>query len=327
MTTESATTPAPPVPEEWPAVPERLPGEPEAIFVVGVARSGTTLMRNLLERSERIAIARENHFVGHLFGFGGARHYMRKAGDLADDATMRRIVDLIYTNRSRGLSRWREVSIFWHWLDANVARDELERRLLAAERTERGLMAALMRTYADKMGRPIMGEKTPAHLAYIDTLLEWFPDARVVHMMRDPRAVYVSDVRRRRTKPRRPFSWLDKVPGLLPALVLLQVTLSWRDAARRHLALQQRYPGAYMLVKFEDMVISPDEVLPRVFGFLGVDLPRDPTNVSVYARGYNVGQHGIDSGAADRWRTGIGRAAQGWLRFALRSHMRRLGYF
>ena len=52
-----------------------LPGEPEAIFVVGVARSGTTLMRFLLETSPRIGIARENHYVGHVLERQGARFY------------------------------------------------------------------------------------------------------------------------------------------------------------------------------------------------------------------------------------------------------------
>ena len=294
--------------------------------MVGVARSGTTLMRNLLERSDRIAIARENHFLGHLFGFRGVRHFLRKAGDLAAEDTIRRIVEMIYADKGERLSRWREVSIYWRWLVANMPREELERRLLAAERTERGLMATFMRAYADTLGRPIMGEKTPAHLTYVDTLLDWFPNGRVVHMIRDPRAVFVSDLRRRRTKPRRPMSWLDKVPGLLSLIVLLQVTLTWRDAARRHSAFQRRYPDRYMLVKFEDVVSRPDDVLPRLFLFLGVELPADPTNVDVYARGYNVGQHGIDSGATDRWRTHIGRLPRVWLSVVLRSHMRRLGY-
>ena len=78
-------------------LPERLPGEPEAIFVVGVPRSGTTLMRFLLEISPRIGIARENHFMGHIFGRRGARHFFRRAGDLADDGAVRRIVEMIYS--------------------------------------------------------------------------------------------------------------------------------------------------------------------------------------------------------------------------------------
>jgi hypothetical protein len=306
--------------------PERLPSEPEAIFVVGASRSGTTLMRNILERSPRIALARENHFLGHLRASEGARYYFRRAGDLASDESVRRVVEMIYSGDFQRRSRWRELSPFWRWLVDNFARDELERRLLAAERTERGMYATFLRAYADSQGRPVMGEKTPAHLAYVDTLLDWFPNGRVVHMIRDPRAVYVSDLRRRRSKPRKPYSWLARVPGLLPAVMLVQTTWVWRGAALRHARYQKCYPSRYKLVRFEDVVKNPDETLPPVFEFLGVEVPPDPTNVRVMARGFRWGEQGLDAEAADRWRGHIGAIANGWLRLLLGGQMRRLGY-
>ncbi len=93
----SSSAPVPAEESQTPtSTPERRPGEPEAIFVVGVPRSGTTLMRAMLDTSDRISIARENHFMGHVFGRRGARHFFRKAGeDLNDDATIRKIVDMI----------------------------------------------------------------------------------------------------------------------------------------------------------------------------------------------------------------------------------------
>jgi len=308
------------------AVPERQPGEPEAIFIVGASRSGTTLMRNILERSPRIALARENHFLGHLRASEGARYYFRRAGDLSTDDTVRRIVEMIYSGEFQRRSRWRELSPFWRWLVDNVPRDEIERRLLAAERSERGIYAAFLRAYADAQGRPVMGEKTPAHLAYADTLLKWFPDGRVVHMIRDPRAVYVSDLRRRRIKPRKPYSWLGRVPGLLAAAMLLQTTWIWRSAARLHAVYEKRYPGRYRLVRFEDVLRDPDVTLSALFGFLGVEVPPDPTNVRVMAHGFKWGEQGLDAEAAGRWREHIGRLADRWLRFFLGGHMRRLGY-
>ena len=91
--------------DEWPPVPPALPGEPEAIFIVGASRSGTTLMRTILERSPRIAIARENHFVGHLRENEGARYYFRRVGDLREDDVVRKVVDLIYSGSRPLLTR------------------------------------------------------------------------------------------------------------------------------------------------------------------------------------------------------------------------------
>jgi hypothetical protein len=300
--------------------------EPEAIFIVGVPRSGTTMIREVLERSPRIAIARENHFVGHVREKEGARFYFRQAGDLADDESITRIVDLIYTGQFAEKSRWREVSTFWKWVPKFLARDDVEARLLAAERTERGLMRAFMRAYADHQGRPIMGEKTPAHLYYVDTLLEWFPGARVVHMIRDPRAVYVSDLRRRRNKPRKPYSWLMKVPLLLQAVLLVQVTLTWRGAARLHGEYAKRYPQSYLLVRFEDVMREPETTVGNLFGFLGVDMPADATDVRVVSQGFKGGEQGIDAAAADRWREHIHPLARRLIELTLRRHMAGIGY-
>jgi hypothetical protein len=283
-------------------------------------------MRTILERSPRIAIARENHFVGHLREKEGARFYFRRLGDLKDDDVVRKIVRQIYSGEFQERSRWREVSPFWRWLASNVAEEDVVTRLLATDRTERGVWAALLRTYADKEGRPIMGEKTPAHVAYVDTLLEWFPDGRVVHMLRDPRGVFVSDLRRRRGKLRKPYSWLAKVPGLLPLTILVQTTWVWRGAARRHAGYERRHPGRYRLVRFEDVLQTPDRTLGALFEFLGVEAPPDPTNVKVMARGFKWGEEGLDAGAADRWREHIGRTSDRFLRLFLGTYMKRFGY-
>lgn len=305
---------------------ERLPSEPEAIFVVGASRSGTSLMRHLLERSPRIALARESHFLGHLRATEGARYYFRRAGDLASDDTMRGIVELIYSGEYGRQSRLREVSTFWKWLVENVSRDEMERRLLAAERTERGLFVAFLRAYADSRGRPIMGEKTPAHIAYVDTLLEWFPGGRVVHMLRDPRAVYVSDLRRRRNKLRKPYSWFARVPGLLSLVILVQTAWVWRNVVRRLRGYRQRHPDAYRVVRFEDLVRTPDATLRELYAFLGVEMPDDATDVSVVSSGFRRGEHGLDAGAADRWRSHIGTFSRRVLELVLRKPMREVGY-
>jgi hypothetical protein len=309
------------------AVPERRPDEAEAVFVVGIGRSGTTMMRNLLETSDRLAIARENHYMGHYFKRRGARHFFRQAGDLADDDAIRRIVELLYSGKYARHSRWRNISPYWRWLLAEVPREEVEQRLLAADRTERGIFTAFLRIYADRLGRPIMGEKTPTHYDHIDELLEWYPDGRVIHILRDPRGVYVSDRYRRKTQGRPPYSWLTRIPLVLETWVLLITVFAWRRAMGRHVSYARRHPGRYLLVRFEDVLKKPEETLPRLSEFLGVEIPLQTERVRVpLQHGMRSTEEGLDPTAADRWRERIHPLAKRLLELGLRGPMRRYGY-
>jgi hypothetical protein len=301
--------------------------EPEAIFIVGVSRSGTTLMRRVLDSHSRIAIATENHYLGHLVEREGARHHFRRAGDLHDDAAVRRLVELIWSGRFQEHSRLREISPYWRWLTRTVDRAAFQDRLLASDRTDRGVFTALMRTYADTRAKPIMGEKTPAHLAFVDTLLEWYPNGRVVHMMRDPRAIYVSEVRRRQQRAVTvPYRQLVRVPPLFRTFVLHQVAWVWAGAVRRHRALSVRYPDRYRLVRFEDLVRHPESTLEGVTRFLRVAMEERMLRQKVVSKGIRVGQQGFDADAADRWRESISPPAERWLHAALGARMRELGY-
>ncbi|MFN8519791.1 MAG: sulfotransferase [Chloroflexota bacterium] len=301
--------------------------DPEAIFVVGVSRSGTTLMRRVLGGHSRIAIATENHYLGHLLPWEGARAYFRRLGDPQDDATMRRIAAFVYSGEFQRRSRFRELSPYWRWLTSTVPQTEFEDRLLASDRTERGVLTVLMRTFADRKRRPIMGEKTPAHLAWADTLLAWYPDARIVHMIRDPRGVYVSEVRRRLEHPTTvPYRWLVRVPAVLRAFVLLEVVWAWAVAADRHRRLTARHPDRYLGVRFEDLVREPDATLRRLCAFLGVEPEPTMLERTVTSKGAMQGMVGFDAGAAERWRASIGRLPRRVIEATLGRRMRALGY-
>jgi len=305
----------------------RRPGEPEAIFIVGVSRSGTTLTRRILDKHSRIGIATENHYLGHLLAWEGTRHYLRRVGDLREDGNVRALVELVYSGELQRRSRLRELSPYWRWLVDKVPRGDMERYLLASDRSERGVFEAFLHIYADRRGKAIMGEKTPAHLAYVETLLEWFPDGRVIHCLRDPRAVYVSELRRRSEHaPGFPYRQLSAVPALLRRFVLLQVTWACAMAVQRHRALQRRYPGRYRLVRFEDLVTAPEVALEQLCSFLGVALERRMLEQRVTSKGAHVGAAGFDAGAADRWRSSIDEQAQRTMERLLGRRLPEMGY-
>ena len=306
---------------------ERLPGEPEAIFIVGVSRSGTTLTRRVLDKHSRIGIATENHYLGHLLPWEGARHYFGRVGDLQDDAAVHALVELIYSGELQRRSRLRELSPYWRWLTGRVPRADMEAYLLASDRSERGVFEAFLRIYADRRGKAIAGEKTPAHLHYVDELLEWFPEARVIHCMRDPRAIYVSELRRRSEHAVGvPYRQLAAVPALMERFVLLEVMWAWARAVHRHRALLRRYPGRYRLLRFEDLVARPEATLDELCDFLGLTVEPRMLEQKVTSRGARVGSAGFDAAAADRWRERIDPGAQAALERLLGRRLPEMGY-
>ncbi len=301
--------------------------ETDSIFVVGLSRSGTTLLRNILNEHSAVAIAPENHFLGHLIASEGVRHKLRRFGDLSDDRRLRRVVAFLYDGGLERATPLRDPSRFWTWLARRVPREELLRRLEPTDRSERAIFTAVLDAYAEQKGKSIRGEKTPAHLRHVPTLLDWFPRAKVIHMMRDPRGIFVSEVRRRRTAAGgMPYRVLALVPPLLTAFALVETTAIWAEGAWRARRYRRAYPDRYRMVRFEDLVGRPGEELRSLCAWLGIDVQPAMLEQRVVSVGARLGERGIDSDAATRWRTTIPGWADRWFRIVLGRRLRAFGY-
>ncbi len=300
--------------------------EAEAIFVVGVHRSGTTLMRSILNSSSRVALANENHYLGHLLAAQGVHRAIRRLGDLRDDRVLGEVAAHVY-DRVAKPTRFREPSRAWIWLARNVPREEFQARLAASDRSERSVFQTLLRAYADRKGKAIIGEKTPAHVRYGATLLAWFPGGRIIHMLRDPRAIYVSDLRRRRLHPGAlPYRLLRRVPPLLAAVLLVQTTLAWQESAMRIRENRRRHADRYLVVRFEDLVTDPRAEVARICRFAGIEFEEGMMDRVVESHGQALGSPGFDAKAAERWRSQLSPPARLWFRLWLGGGMRAAGY-
>jgi hypothetical protein len=297
------------------------------IFIVGLSRSGTTLMRNVLNQSDLIAISRENHFLGHLIGAEGMRQKFHKFGDLSIDENVHKLVDYLYSGGSERSSWFRRASSHWRWITRRVDRQEFTQKLLETDRSERAFFIILMQLFAEKKGKPIMGEKTPAHFRYVETLLNWFPEAKIIHMMRDPRGIFISEWRRRQKEAQSfPYRQLKRLPILMKLVILLQTTITWREGARRCLENQNKYPLNYYTQRFEDLVSNPEIHVKELCAFIGVPFQPIMLEQTVVSMGFQEKQTGFDSGAANRWKKHITPGIDAWFRFWLRGDMEKVGY-
>lgn len=303
------------------------------IFIVGCARTGTTLLRQILSLSGRICIAPETHFIRRFAWTAGRR--VQDWGDLGNDANLDRMIDFMFSGREEA------GSAYWGWLERNMDREYFRDQMRQSDRTERGMFQVLMQVYAEKMkGKHapdlVLGEKTPGHLNHIPTLLEWFPSAKIIHTFRDPRAILISELKKMRKKdregPRRIFRSMPR--GLIEPLELpfelVHTTRSWLAAAHYDELCQARYPNNYALVRFEDLVTAPERQVRRLCGFL--DIPFEPAMVSEVRvvgssdQSSHRGAAGFDRSALDRWKASFPPALELWFRFLAGRQMEKFGY-
>jgi Sulfotransferase family len=148
------------------------PVGPPAPFIVGVGRSGTTLLRLMLDSHPHLAIGPETGFAPEVV------RACRRHGAAPEE-----LMDLLRAQRS--------------WGDFDLPEDELERRFAAAPRLDAGTaLRTLYGLYAEDQGKPRWGDKTPAYVKRMPMISEALPEARFIHVIRDGRDVALSRARR-----------------------------------------------------------------------------------------------------------------------------------
>jgi hypothetical protein len=135
------------------------------VIVLGVRRSGTTLLRVILDRSPELAIPDESYFVPQL-----ARRHPTPVDPDAFLEDLRRIPTL------------REWS-----LSPAVVRARLRPGVQTGE-----AIAAVFAAYAAERGKERWGDKTPLYMQHLDLLERLFPGAHFVHLVRDGRDAALS---------------------------------------------------------------------------------------------------------------------------------------
>lgn len=139
------------------------------IFIVGVPRSGTTLLASLLSAHPTTAISPESHFLNYWLPQWGQSN--------------------LHTFWQQFCQSQR-FSYFGVDADAVWARAQTKQKL-----THRALFESLLETYAAQLNKPRWGEKTPMHYQHLDQIFDWYPTASVLWLLRDPRAVVASLLR------------------------------------------------------------------------------------------------------------------------------------
>ena len=237
------------------------------IFVVGCSRSGTTLLRDVFMSHPDVALALETHFFSKLAHKGVLRS-VKHLFPIDSDKKLDELKIIFKSGDIFGMI-WRE-----DW-DTDFDTDKMVDDFGRTNRTERDLFEQIMLNYAEHHGKKRAGEKTPSHLYHVDQLVEWFPACRIIHLVRDPRAILLSEVHKRS----KPDYFLSKDNPLYSSGLFAWVVSSWWLAIREHERYQRMYPQNYLMVKFEDLVLDSENTFEKIREFVGLDSTEKQLNL------------------------------------------------
>ncbi len=213
-------------------------------FVVGADRSGTTLLRLMLNAHPRLRIPRETHFLTDLMDA------------LPPDRPLRaEEVEQAYTI----------ISTHEWWPQWGADTETLRKTLLAlAQPSLAEVIDAVYRRVNNPDGKPRWGDKTPIYIRDIRRLHAVFPAAKFVHVIRDGRDVCVS---------LRQVAWWGRN--------ILKRAYYWSTSVRRGRdAGAALGPDRYLEITYEALVLDAEGTLRRVCAFL--DEAYDPCMAEYY---------------------------------------------
>lgn len=213
------------------------------VFVIGSPRSGTTLLHHMLLSAGGFAVyeTESNVFSVLVPTFGDFR---------------------VKRNRQRMINAWVQSELFRL---SGLPVDPITGRMLAECENGGDFLRILMEEIANRQQVDRWSEHTPSHLLHLPEIKAFFPDALIVHVIRDGRDVALS-----LAKP----GWVKPLPWHKHRL-RVAAALYWEWMVRKGRDYGKTIGPDYLEIRYEDLVQQPRTTLASVSRFIDHELDYD----------------------------------------------------
>lgn len=281
----------------------------EFIFIVGCPHSGTKFMKRTLSFHSNIAIAPEMHYFSSFIHHG----VIKSIKYLYPFDSEHKLVELL-----KILSGKKLYGSFW----SNPQIINFDLLIKKFEKTNRGfadLYALLIKQYSIERSAKFCGEKTPTNLFHVDKLFEWYPNSKVIHIIRDPRSVLSSEIF---TKNKPGYLISKKSPFYKIGLFFI-VTFVWWRAVNKHNYYKKKYQGRYLLVKFEDLFLHNRNTVNMICNYLDINFEKNMLSPPIKGSSFKQTH---DYNPTNSWKKYLPRHYSFLVKFMLSKQLKKLGY-
>lgn len=270
-------------------------------FIVSKARSGSTLVHSILDAHPNICATIESRFVLHLYT---KYHFVTNW----NENTITNFIKDVFTERSYRL--------FW-------GTNKLELKNLFTKYHVTNFSDACKVVYLsyhsmfEKKEIKAIVDKNPSYAKFMPELIEIFPEAKFIHLVRDPRAVIASNK----------IAFGGKIPRITQSWLLLNGLIESKKNAL-----------SFLTIKYEDLVKTPETSFELIFNFLNIAFTKEVLNAhstikkvidnNIYyslKHHSNVGNN-INTKSIDSWKNNLSEKEIKFINYTAADFAKKYGY-
>ncbi len=273
------------------------------IFILGTSRTASKLYREILNKHQDVYILHEIMFD---FRWKTDLHEIfQKHG--------------VYKNRNNldaALNEIYEKPYFRNFKTEYDNRDGLKNALQQLENFNwENVLTCLTELKARSLNKEVAGAKNPVHYSFAKKVLKNLNEVRVIYLLRDPRAIYASEIPMKFKD-----SQLSQFPRIKPAflqrfLIFIYTNIEWIWA----MITYKRVKNNVLFCKYEALVNDPKKIFNDVFEYCGLSFKEDYyTGLDVIGSSHQVNKNaGISKHGIDKWKNMLNGFEKLWFKILI----------
>jgi len=298
----------------------------QSVFFIGIARSGSKIYKYILNEYSDVNVMKELHYFAPFWVRRDFRRNAEKSIGSGNKANkVDRLIELMYSDMLNG-SFWalKKEGESIHGIE-DIDREELKIALLRSDNSYESIFKIILELHTKSEGKKICGAKYPMDISYTHKLTKWFPESKIIHIIRDPRAIFTSmykaDLRKIKSK--------SSIIKFIISLRRLFYCIAQYKISHKVFLQYQDYSN-YYLSKYED-IVSGEHYVIKMCEFLEIPYREEMLRLPVMKSSYRAGKrdggkYGLDKQGINRWRDHIPKTAEAIINLLLQNEMKSFGY-
>ena len=259
------------------------------IIILGIGRSGSKLVQNILNKNNKVYICPEMNFYSpYKTNIFKVIQNIKKDKDYSIN-----LIKKVFKIKGK-------TSSFIKTLDT----ESLEGKILKTNPDAKYFFSILVREKA-KIENPdatLIGAKFPFHFSFSSKFIKWYPNSKFIYLYRDPRAVLASELIMKSKIsissdfPISPINLINRIQ--INIYVFLQYFTYYRHL--KALLNNDRWKNSKLL-KFEKLILNTDNTIHEMSEFCKIEYIAEMKEIAVYGSSFHKKSKGFDKNTLNKW--------------------------